>query len=212
MQIWLPAAPEPTAKAGRLTPIVLQLAAAEYNGAMRRAAWAAAVLAFGSLTYGQTPQPFPRPASPQNPTRPAPAAPAQTVTAPAPANTQTADTPTEASLGFPIYPNAQFITSYDAGHGQRYFLFGSEAGFPALVKYYQTVFRTKGMLVFETPATHVFEMGKFDEKTMAFPPGVTIKDYTWNASAGYLNPKRDGKPERFPSIIQFVPAPLGTAR
>ena len=40
---------------------------------------------------------------------------------------------------------------------------------------------------------------------MAYPPGVTIKDYTWNGSAGYLNPKRDGKPERFPSIIQIVP-------
>ena len=112
----------------------------------------------------------------------------------------------------PIYPNAQFIASYDAGHGQRYYLFGSEASFPALVKYYQTVFKTRGTLVFETPATHMFEIGRYDEKTMAFPPGVTIKDYTWNGSAGYLNPKREAKPERFPSIIQFVPQPAGAAR
>ena len=72
--------------------------------------------------------------------------------------------------------------------------------------------KTKGTLVFETPAKQVFEMGQFDEKTMAFPPGVTVKDYTWCNIAGYLNPKRGGKPERFPSIIQIVPAPAGLPR
>jgi hypothetical protein len=177
---------------------------------MRRLACAAAaLLALGSMTNAQVPQPFPRPQNPQNPARPAPQAPpTQSAPPPVPAGAGQADrTPTEASLGFPIYPNAQFITAYDAGHGQQYYLFGSDAGFPALVKYYQTVFRTKGTLVFEAPATQIFEMGKFDEKTMAFPPGVTIKDYTWNGSPGYLNPKRDGKPARFPSIIQIVPAP-----
>ena len=191
---------------------------AAYNGPMRRAAWTViAILAFGFATEAQTPQPFPRPANPQNPSRPAPGtppppAPAQTAPAPILANAPADGTPTEASLGLPIYPNAQFIASYDAGHGQRYYLFGSEASFPALVKYYQTVFKTRGTLVFETPATHMFEIGRYDEKTMAFPPGVTIKDYTWNGSAGYLNPKRDAKPERFPSIIQFVPPPAGAAR
>jgi hypothetical protein len=117
--------------------------------------------------------------------------------------------PTEASLGLPLYPNSQFITSYDAGKGQRYYLFGSLASFADLVKYYQTALKTKGTLVFDAPATHIFEMGKFREETMAFPPGVTVKDYTWSGSAGYLNPKRGGKPERFPSIIQIVPAPAG---
>jgi hypothetical protein len=184
---------------------------------MRRLARAAiALLALGSIANAQVPQPFPRPQSPQNPGRPAPAAPqpapTQNVPTPPPGSAAQAETPTEASLGFPIYPNAQFITSYDAGHGQRYYLFGSDAGFPALVKYYQTVFKTKGTLVFEVPATQIFEMGRFDEKTMAFPPGVTIKDYTWNGSAGYLNPKRDGKPQRFPSIIQIVPGPSGLPR
>ena len=175
------------------------------------------LLALGSIANAQVPQPFPRPQNPQNPPRPAPAAPlpppTETAPAPPPASAAQAESaPTEASLGFPIYPSAQFITSYDAGRGQRYYLFGSDAGFPALVKYYQTVFKTKGLLVFEAPATQIFEMGKFDEKTMAFPPGVTIKDYTWNGSAGYLNPKRDGKPGHFPSIIQIVPAPSGLLR
>jgi hypothetical protein len=41
---------------------------------------------------------------------------------------------------------------------------------------------------------------------------VTVKDYTWNGSAGYMNPKRTGQPARFPSIIQIVPAPEGAAR
>jgi hypothetical protein len=115
-------------------------------------------------------------------------------------------------LGVPIYPAAQFITSYDAGRGQRYYLFGSDAAFPLLVKYYQTVLKTKGTLVFDAPAVHMFEVGRFREETMAFPPGVTIKDYTWNGSAGYMNPQRDGKPARFPSIIQIVPVPPGSLR
>ena len=120
--------------------------------------------------------------------------------------------PTEASLGFPIYPSAQFIGSYDAGRGQRYYLFGSELRFVDLVKYYQNTLKNRGTLVFDAPATHIFEIGRFREEAMAFPPGVTVKDYTWNGSAGYLNPKKDGKPARFPSIIQIVPAPAGTPR
>ena len=115
-------------------------------------------------------------------------------------------------LGVPLYPNAQFITSYDAGRGQRYYLFGSDAAFPTLVKYYQSVLKTKGTLVFDAPATHAFDVGRFREETMAFPPGVTIKDYAWNGNAGYLNPRKDGKPARFPTIIQVVPTPPGAPR
>jgi hypothetical protein len=181
---------------------------------------------FQSLVDAQTPQPFPRPPA-QGQGRPAPGtqapppattsqaapAPPPPVSAQPPSAAAAADTaPTEASLGFAIYPNAQFITSYDAGHGQRYFLFGSGASFPELVKYYQALLKTKGTLVFEAPATHIFEMGRFDEKTMAFPSGVTIKDYTWGGSPGYLNPKRDAQPQRFPTIIQIVPALPGAPR
>ena len=46
--------------------------------------------------------------------------------------------------------------------------------------------------------THVFEIGRFREETMAFPPGVTVKDYTWNGSAGYLNPKQRRSAGAFP--------------
>jgi hypothetical protein len=163
----------------------------------------------------QVPQPFPRP--PQTPARPAPspaapAAPAPSAPAAVPDVSVPEAAPTEATLGFPIYPTAQFITSYDAGRGQRYYLFGSDLGFVALVRYYQGVLKNRGTLVFDAPAVHVFEIGRFREETMAYPPGVTIKDYTWNGSAGYLNPKKDGKPARFPTIIQIVPAPAGVPR
>ena len=35
----------------------------------------------------------------------------------------------------------------------------------------------------------MFEVGRFREETMAFPPGVTIKDYASDGSQGYPNPK-----------------------
>jgi len=113
--------------------------------------------------------------------------------------------PTEAQLGVPIYPGAQFIASYDAGRGQRYYIFGSTASFVDLVAYYRTTLKQKGDLVYEAPATHEFDVGKYNEDTMAFPPGVTIKDYQSDVSQGYPNPKAGGQPPRFPTLIQIVP-------
>jgi hypothetical protein len=184
---------------------------------MQRMAAAVAVsLSLQLSVMAQVPQPFPRTPPRPAPSAPAPSAPAPAEPAPvvpvtaAPDAAQPAGSPTEATLGFPIYPTAQFITSYDAGKGQRYYLFGVTASFSDLVRYYQSVLKTKGTLVFETPATQVFEMGKFREETMAFPPGVTVKDYTWGGTAGYLNPDPKGTPQRFPSIIQIVPAPAAS--
>jgi hypothetical protein len=114
--------------------------------------------------------------------------------------------PNEAMLGVPIYPNAQFLTSYDAGRGQRFYLFGSTLPFAEMVNYYRTTLKTRGDLLFETPPTHQFEIGRFREETMAFPPSVTVKDYTWGGSAGFPNPKRGAQPARFPTVVQIVPA------
>jgi len=108
-------------------------------------------------------------------------------------------------LGVTIYPTAQFIGSYNAGRGQRYYLFGSGASFVDLVIYYRTTLKQRGELVYEVPATHEFDVGKFNEDTMAFPPGVTIKDFQSDVSQGYPNPKPGGQPARFPTIIQIVP-------
>ena len=52
------------------------------------------------------------------PSPPAAAAPARQ---PSDAGRQRGRGPTEAMLGVPIYPGAQFIASYDAGRGQRYY-------------------------------------------------------------------------------------------
>ena len=118
--------------------------------------------------------------------------------------------PTEATLGFPVYPTARFLTSYDAGRGQRYFLFGTDSSYTDMVNYYRLLLDERGDRVFDAPATHIFEMGRFRERTMAFPPGVTIKDYTWNGSEGYLH-AGDAGPERYATIIQIVPPPAAGA-
>jgi hypothetical protein len=150
----------------------------------------------------QTPQPFPRPGTPAAPkappSAPAPAAPA------APAGPAV---PTEATLGAPIYPSAVYLTSYDAGRGQRFYLFGSTVPYTELVTYYKTVLKQKGDELFEAPPTHQFETGRFRDESMAFAPSVTIKDYTFGGSAGFPNPKKGATPERFPTVIQIVPAP-----
>ena len=76
-----------------------------------------------------------------------------------------------------------------------------------LVGYYKTVLKQKGDELFESPPTHQFETGRFRDESMAFAPSLTIKDYTYGGSAGFPNPKPGAKPERFPTVIQIVPAP-----
>ena len=150
------------------------------------------------------PQPFPRPGDAgqdavETPDE-RPSAPGMTF--------GTQEAPTEATLGLPIYPNARFITSYDAGRGQRFYLFGTNSSFQEMVSYYAAILDERGDRVFDAPATHIFEVGRFREEEMAFPPGVTVKDYTWNGSDGYLNPT-GGEPPRFKTVLQLVPPPPG---
>jgi hypothetical protein len=116
-------------------------------------------------------------------------------------------TPTVQQLGLPIFPGSQFIRSYDAGRGQRYYLFGTEASLEEAVAYYRTTLKERGGIVFERPATYMFEVGRYRPETMAFPPGVTVKDFTWGGSAGFPNPLPNAQPQRFRTIIQIVPAP-----
>ena len=100
-----------------------------------------------------------------------------------------------------------FLTSYDAGRGQRYYLYGATGSYVELVAYYRTLLKNKGTQIFDQPLTHIFEVGRYNESTMAFPPSVTVKDYASGAATGYLNPKPGAQPERFPTVIQIVPAP-----
>ena len=79
------------------------------------------------------------------------------------------------------------------------------ASFLDVVTFYRTALKQRGELIFDAPATHQFDIGRFREETMAFPPSVTIKDYESAVSQGYPNPKPGGQPPRFPTIIQIVP-------
>ena len=173
----------------------------------------ASLVLSAATAAAQAPQPFPRPGEQRPPSAPAGQPPPKSGVLPpqTPAVAQTPGDPTDATLGLPIYPGAQFIASYDAGRGQRYYLFGTNSDFAQIVNFYKTVLKQKGELVYEEPPIHMFEVGRFREETMAFPPGVTVKDYTWAGSAGYLNPKRGAEPARFKTIVQIVPAPsVGT--
>ncbi|HEY7058856.1 MAG TPA: hypothetical protein VH458_20125, partial [Vicinamibacterales bacterium] len=90
-------------------------------------AFTAVVFALSAtVALAQTPQPFPRPGT-QKPASPAPAqpqAPPPPDRSVLPPTTAPTDPPTEATLGVAIYPGAEFLASYDAGRGQRYYLFG----------------------------------------------------------------------------------------
>ena len=181
-----------------------------------------AFLLFSSTAFGQTPQPFPRPGEQPRTQRPAdppvntgssasqPASKpiaqpgTQSPTAQAPADP---NAPAAAVVWFPVYPSAQFLASYDAGRSQRYYLYGSTAPFADVVMFYRTQLDERGNLVFREPPTHMFEVGRFREETMAFPPGVTVKDWSWGGSQGYPNSKRGAQPARFPTIIMIVPPP-----
>jgi len=177
----------------------------------------------------QTPQPFPRPGTqpPPKPTQPAPSSTQPPATTPPPAQTTPprpaqppatqpspeAKAPSATEVFFPIYPTAQFLASYDAGRGQRYYIYGATALFADVVTFYRTQLDEKGTLVFKEPPTHMFEIGRFREESMAFPPGVTVKDWTWGGSQGYVNPKPKGSPPRFPTIVMIVPPqPQGSGR
>ena len=169
--------------------------------------------AAGEPRQPPVPRPFPRPGQPvaeRGEVRPGVESPPRQQAPAAAAPAGALEAPTEEMLGFPVYPAAQFITSYDAGRRQRYYLFGTGVEFETMVRYYRNVLRERGNRVFDEPATHVFEVGRFREREMAFPPGVTIKDYAWNGSEGYLNPA--GEPARFRTIIQIVPSPPGSRR
>jgi hypothetical protein len=157
-----------------------------------------------SLQTPPVPKPFPKPGQP-------PATSAVPVQPPAGADTPTetsqapVGTPTQATLGAPIYPTSEFLESFDAGRGQRYYLFGTNAAYSEIVGYYRNIMRNGGRTVFEAPAMQQWELGKFQEQTMAYPPSIVVKDYTWNGSAGYLFV--DGAQEkRFKTVIQIVPA------
>src|SRR5579884_3909803 len=90
-------------------------------------------IALSGSAAAQTPQPFPKPSTSKPAPTPPPADPAgqrPSVLPPTPATAPGPnDVPDEATLGVSVYPGAEFISSFDAGRGQRYYLFGTNATF-----------------------------------------------------------------------------------
>jgi hypothetical protein len=147
----------------------------------------------------QVPRPFPGgPARPAEPARPAP----PDTVAPVPDEPAPAG---EVPPGTPVYPTAEFIDSFDAGSGQRYYLYGTNIPYSDIVAYYRNVLRDGGREVFRTPPMQQFDLGRFDDSSMAFPPSVVVKDYTWNGSPGYAAVSGTAE-KRFRTVIQIVPA------
>jgi hypothetical protein len=167
---------------------------------------AAAPLADAVQQPPPVPKPFPATTTPGTPpldpsARPASSAPPSAAQLPpAPAGT-----PPELA-GVPIYPSSEFLDSFDAGRGQRYYLFGTNAPYADIVLYYKNVLRnSSNRELFKQPAMQQFDLGRFQEETMAYPPSVVVKDYTWNGSSGYLFVAGTSE-KRFKTIIQIVPA------
>ena len=76
-----------------------------------------------------------------------------------------------------------------------------------MVSYYSAILRERGHRVVRRAAGAYVRGGRFREETMAFPPGVTIKDYyTWSGAAGYANPVPGNEPTHYRTVIQIVPA------
>jgi hypothetical protein len=87
-------------------------------------------------------------------------------------------------------------------------LFGSNTTYADNVAFYKKALKDGGRELFKAPAMQQFDIGRFRQETMAFPPSVVVKDYTWNNSEGYLFV--DGTREkRFKTIIQIVPPVAG---
>jgi hypothetical protein len=168
--------------------------------------------AAASQSQGQPPLRPPASGPGQAPAAPRPPAPPTAAPAPQPsAPPAAAPAPTAQSLGLPIYPTAQYLATYDAGRGQKYVLFGTTSAYAEVVGYYRKQLNDNGDQVFREPLTHVFEVGRFREETMAFPPGVTVKDWTYGGSQGYPHPQANAQTVRYPTVIMLVPQPPAPA-
>lgn len=104
----------------------------------------------------------------------------------------------------PIHPRAELLDAFDAGQGQQYIVYGTDLPYATVVEYYRQLLRSGGTEIFRAPAMHRFDLGRFDENTMAYPPSIVIKDYTWNGSPGYLHVNGSTE-KRYRTIIQVVP-------
>lgn len=143
------------------------------------------------------PSPFPgAPAAPSTP-RTQPATPPPSA---APAPVAAPDLPGTP----PVYPTADYLDAIDAGSGQRYYLYGTNAPYSEIVSYYRTVTKSGGREIYRSPGTYQFDLGRFNDERMAYPPSVVVKDYSASTPAGYLHVSGTNE-TRYRTIIQIVP-------
>jgi len=157
------------------------------------------------------PRPFPGPSNP-------PSAPPPPATTPAPAPqtpvvrpalpTQQSGAPTDQMLGAPgvIFPQSEYLESFDLDRGQRVYLFGTNSGYAEVLAYYKQALKDGGRELFKSPAMQQFDIGKYQEQTMAYPPSVVVKDYSFGNFEGYLHVVGRAQ-TRYKTIVQIVPAP-----
>ena len=174
----------------------------------------AVVIPAGAVgAQGPVPQPFPgsKTPPPATPPRQPPPEPSRPAPAPvAPATPQPTASPDTALAGVPLFPQAEFLDSYDAGQGQRYYLYGTNTPFEEVATHFRTTLMSGGRQLYRTPAIHQFDLGRFDDQRMAYPPSVVVKDYA-GAGGGYLF-IRNAAEQRFRTIIQIVPPPAPASR
>lgn len=114
--------------------------------------------------------------------------------------------PSSPSLpGVPLYPTAEYLDTVDAGSGQNYYLYGTDVPFGDIVSYYRTVMKNGGREIYRAPAIHQFDLGRFNEERMVYPPSVVVKDYSGTITPGYLHVAGTTE-RRFRTVIQIVPA------
>jgi hypothetical protein len=163
-------------------------------------------LAAPATAQSTTPVPKPFPGSGAPPTS-APSKPAPQTAKPAaatPADPQDAGAIDPRLTGVVIYPGAELLYSFDSGHGQHVFMFGTDMPYSDIVAFYKGRFRTGGSEVFRTPAMHQFDLGPFRSDVMLYRPSIVVKDYTGPESKGYVHVSGTTE-KRFRTVIQIVP-------
>ncbi|MEO8070485.1 MAG: hypothetical protein ABI652_03715 [Acidobacteriota bacterium] len=97
------------------------------------------------------------------------------------------------------------MNSFDAGRGQRYYLYGSDASFIDVADFYKKQLKSGGREIYKVPAMQQFDLGKFSDSEMAYPPSVVVEDYAADGGKGYLFVSGTTE-KRFKTVIQIVPA------
>ena len=159
-----------------------------------RSALAVTALLVATSAYAQDP---PRP-------RPFPGAGAPSTQTPQQQNQHPPATQ-DPALGLPMYPGAQLLTTYDAGPGQKVYVYGTSAAYPTVVEFFKTALKERGRALFGGPM-HQFDLGRYRRETMTLQPALTVKDYTWNGREGYVHVS-GRQVIKYPTVIQIVPAP-----